>query len=135
MRSRYTAFATGNARHLLATHQATAANFSDLQREQLQAEMQGQQWLALRIHNTERGGAQDETGVVEFTAYYRDTHSNTDKANIGQLHERSRFSHDNGCWLYVDGDSLPPTPLGRNDACWCGSSRKYKKCHLKMASN
>ena len=20
--------------------------------------------------------------------------------------------------------------LGRNDDCWCGSGRKYKKCHL-----
>lgn len=20
--------------------------------------------------------------------------------------------------------------LGRNDVCWCGSGRKYKKCHL-----
>ena len=24
----------------------------------------------------------------------------------------------------------PRTDLGRNDACWCGSGRKYKKCHL-----
>jgi SEC-C motif-containing protein len=26
-----------------------------------------------------------------------------------------------------------PTPTvkpGRNDECWCGSGRKYKKCHL-----
>ena len=22
-------------------------------------------------------------------------------------------------------------PLGRNDLCWCGSGKKYKKCHLK----
>lgn len=21
------------------------------------------------------------------------------------------------------------TKIGRNDACWCGSGRKYKKCH------
>ncbi len=20
--------------------------------------------------------------------------------------------------------------LGRNDSCWCGSGKKYKKCHL-----
>jgi hypothetical protein len=24
----------------------------------------------------------------------------------------------------------PRTDLGRNDTCWCGSGRKYKKCHL-----
>jgi uncharacterized protein YecA (UPF0149 family) len=23
----------------------------------------------------------------------------------------------------------PPKP-GRNDPCWCGSGKKYKKCHL-----
>ncbi len=21
--------------------------------------------------------------------------------------------------------------LGRNDLCWCGSGKKYKKCHLE----
>lgn len=26
------------------------------------------------------------------------------------------------------GAALKP---GRNDACWCGSGRKYKKCHLQ----
>lgn len=29
--------------------------------------------------------------------------------------------------------SLPPAPapkLGRNDPCWCGSGKKYKRCHL-----
>jgi hypothetical protein len=25
----------------------------------------------------------------------------------------------------------PKTPIGRNDVCWCGSGKKYKKCHLK----
>jgi uncharacterized protein YecA (UPF0149 family) len=30
---------------------------------------------------------------------------------------------------------LPPPPkfvatLGRNDACWCGSTKKYKLCHM-----
>ncbi|MCD6586075.1 MAG: SEC-C domain-containing protein [Desulfobacteraceae bacterium] len=25
-----------------------------------------------------------------------------------------------------------PTPkLGRNDLCWCGSGKKYKKCHME----
>ena len=24
----------------------------------------------------------------------------------------------------------PPRP-GRNDPCWCGSGKKYKKCHLE----
>jgi preprotein translocase subunit SecA len=38
-----------------------------------------------------------------------------------------------------DGASAPPIPqtvvktdhenIGRNDPCWCGSGKKYKKCH------
>lgn len=27
-------------------------------------------------------------------------------------------------------EATPRPELGRNDACWCGSGRKYKKCHL-----
>ncbi|TDK84628.1 SEC-C domain-containing protein [Mycolicibacterium mucogenicum] len=26
--------------------------------------------------------------------------------------------------------AAPRSDIGRNDACWCGSGRKYKKCHL-----
>lgn len=25
----------------------------------------------------------------------------------------------------------PQAELGRNDVCWCGSGKKYKRCHLK----
>lgn len=36
-------------------------------------------------------------------------------------------------WRTVTDDSPPPAAkkqkLGRNDPCWCGSGRKYKKCH------
>jgi tetratricopeptide (TPR) repeat protein len=28
----------------------------------------------------------------------------------------------------------PRTDIGRNDPCWCGSGRKYKKCHLHRES-
>jgi hypothetical protein len=26
------------------------------------------------------------------------------------------------------GRELPPENLGRNDRCWCGSGKKYKRC-------
>lgn len=29
-----------------------------------------------------------------------------------------------------DAASGPPAKPGRNDPCWCGSGKKYKKCHL-----
>jgi len=25
----------------------------------------------------------------------------------------------------------PPRNLGRNDPCWCGSGKKYKRCHYE----
>jgi hypothetical protein len=33
-------------------------------------------------------------------------------------------------WLGLKRDSTN-TKLGRNDVCWCGSGKKYKKCHLE----
>jgi hypothetical protein len=37
-------------------------------------------------------------------------------------------NHENAFWLY---NSLIVTrqKIGRNDPCWCGSGKKYKKCH------
>lgn len=32
------------------------------------------------------------------------------------------------------GPSLPAKKLGRNDPCWCGSGKKYKRCHLEADS-
>jgi len=41
-------------------------------------------------------------------------------------------------WNDPNGPGSPPSPnrpgppsqkLGRNDPCWCGSGKKYKKCH------
>ncbi|GAB4388495.1 MAG: hypothetical protein Kow0025_08120 [Thermodesulfovibrionales bacterium] len=29
----------------------------------------------------------------------------------------------------ADGAAVKP---GRNEACWCGSGKKYKKCHLPL---
>jgi SEC-C motif len=34
--------------------------------------------------------------------------------------------------LFASASAKPqPTEVGRNDLCWCGSGKKYKKCHLK----
>jgi hypothetical protein len=33
--------------------------------------------------------------------------------------------------LFSSSPKGPQAPIGRNDLCWCGSGKKYKKCHLK----
>lgn len=33
--------------------------------------------------------------------------------------------------FFKSGEKVPPQARpGRNDLCWCGSGKKYKKCHL-----
>ncbi len=32
--------------------------------------------------------------------------------------------------LTSDTPKAPSVLPGRNDDCWCGSGRKYKKCHM-----
>lgn len=34
--------------------------------------------------------------------------------------------------FFFSSDGLAPADRpGRNEPCWCGSGRKYKKCHLE----
>ncbi|MEJ2684430.1 MAG: SEC-C metal-binding domain-containing protein [Candidatus Sulfobium sp.] len=41
-----------------------------------------------------------------------------------------RFLKNIGSFFRTEEDKMPAQKVGRNDACWCGSGKKYKKCHL-----
>ena len=85
------------------------------------------QWLGLEIHDVQQGGAEDQSGQVEFTARYRaadGTH---------QHRELADFVKQDGRWFFTEGRMAKGRPLrvekvGRNDPCPCGSGKKYKKC-------
>ena len=32
---------------------------------------------------------------------------------------------------FVKDEKKETITLGRNDVCWCGSGKKYKRCHLE----
>lgn len=84
MRSRYTAFALGDAAYLAGTwHPSTRP--SDLQ---LDADTR---WYRLDILDTAKGGPLDTTGIVEFEAFYRG----------GSQRERSSFMREKGRWFYL----------------------------------
>ena len=123
MRSRYTAFCTGNVDYLIATRHPSERQADD--HRQLVATIRDTAWLSLRLLATTQV-ARGNRGVVEFTAFFL-THE-----SVGQLHERSTFVREAGRWYYLHGVQLPPVTLERNDPCWCGSGRKFKQCHTKM---
>lgn len=91
MRSRYTAFALGDRRHLEDSwHPSTRPARLDLDA--------GLEWIGLSILDTAAGAAGDTRGVVAFRARWRDGRT------TGELSERSRFVRQRGRWWYVDGD-------------------------------
>lgn len=92
MRSRYAAYVLRLEDYLLTTwHPATRPSELDLAADT-------SKWLGLTI---KAHALQDaEHGTVEFVARYR-------IAGRGhRLHERSRFTREDGRWYYVDGDFL-----------------------------
>lgn len=84
MRSRYSAFAIGNAAYLLETwHPSTRPATMELDADT--------RWYRLDILATSRGGPLDTTGTVEFEAFYRG----------GSQRELSSFVRERGRWFYL----------------------------------
>ena len=124
MRSRYTAFCRGDADYLMATMDSeNSEERPEIVRQELDRAIAETQWLGLRVLGSGTDGT--DRGWVEFAAFYRQAD------HLHQLHERSAFFLREGRWLYRDGRMLPPLQLGRNEPCFCGSNKKYKKCHGK----
>jgi SEC-C motif-containing protein len=84
MRSRFSAFASGNSEYLLETwHPSTRP--ADLE---LDTDLR---WYGLDILATSKGGPLDSSGTVEFEAFYRG----------GSQRENSSFIREQSRWFYV----------------------------------
>ena len=89
MRSRYSAFALGDAGYLADSwHPSTRPARIVLD--------PGRRWTGLQVIGTEAGGMLAPTGTVEFRAHY------LEGGRAGQQHEVSRFVREAGRWLYLD---------------------------------
>jgi len=129
MRSRYTAFATGNVDYILDTHDPD--RISDVDRKGTEQWARGSEWLGFELVSSEHGGPDDDAGVVEFVARYK-------VKGVTIAHrERAVFRKHDARWVFVDGQPVNGPPVrhteprpGRNDPCPCGSGKKYKKCHF-----
>ncbi|HYC00222.1 MAG TPA: YchJ family protein [Candidatus Limnocylindrales bacterium] len=133
MRSRYTAYTRADVDYLMATLHPD--NVSEGDEETTRRWASESQWQGLQIVATEAGGADDEQGIVEFVARYRDR-----AGEMHAHHERSVFTRLDGKWRFHEGAAPEPATVrrdapkvGRNDPCPCGSGRKYKKCCERAA--
>ncbi|MCW3842060.1 YchJ family protein [Micromonospora yasonensis] len=89
MRSRYSAFAVGDADYLLRSwHSSTRPARLRLD--------PGTRWTRLEVVGADRGGLFDSTGTVAFRAHYREA------GRPGSIDERSRFVREDGSWVYLD---------------------------------
>lgn len=125
MRSRYTAYVKVEIDYLFeTTHPAHRQGFDHEGTRQWAV---NSVWEGLEIVATDKGGADDGEGQVEFIARFRE--KGVKKAH----HELAEFKKDDGKWFFTDGSAVPRKPatsvkVGRNDPCTCGSGLKYKKC-------
>ena len=134
MRASYTSYVTGDIEFLKTS--ATSEVQADFDEASSRAWSKTARWHGLEIISTEKGGAGDDEGVVEFRALYS---ANGEFCNH---HEVSRFVREGDAgWKFVDGELVGEKPIvredpkiGRNDPCPCGSGRKYKKCCGKNAA-
>jgi SEC-C motif-containing protein len=125
MRSRYTAFTTGDFDYLEKT-------CSPELRKGFKRPRPGEklpEWTGLEILRVTGGGEEDDTGQVEFIAHYKFNGQNHAR------HEVSDFQRIDGAWIFTASAFNPKQAAasegektGRNAPCPCGSGKKYKKC-------
>ncbi len=92
MRSRYSAYAKGDADYLFRTWHPRTRPLDvsvDLRIT----------WTGLEVIDTVAGGPDDDRGEVEFRARFESA------GRADSLHERSRFERRAGRWFYLDPKS------------------------------
>lgn len=127
MRSRYSAFARRIPQYLFDTLHPSKRSPDEL--AMLEKAVSRSNWLGLQIISTQQGQPDDNEGQVAFRATYEEAGQSEEAGQNAHLEENSLFIKEAGRWYYLQGQFAPDKLPGRNDPCWCGSGRKFKKCH------
>lgn len=96
MRSRYSAYATGQIEYILRSTHPSTRKFHDAQ--SLEEWAKSSVWQKLEIVAKSEGSAKDKKGTVEFKAYFLDADRHPQVH-----HELSNFAKELGKWFFVDG--------------------------------
>ena len=134
MRSRYSAYAKKEFEYLYSSlYPDTRSTYDEKATKEW---ANNTEWQGLTIVQTTKGQANDEEGLVEFIASYKENGKEI------KHRELSSFKKKDGIWYFVDGRTPPikqrvrETPkIGRNDPCFCGSGKKFKKCCGNSGNN
>ena len=116
MRSRYSAYVLDDADYLSQTWHR------DFRPRKLTIDP-GIHYIGLTIIASDQ---QDAQATVEFEARL------LANGQVQAMREKSAFVEEDGRWLYTSGEMLAPGfqpwKPGRNEACPCGSGKKFKRC-------
>ena len=126
MRARYTAFVMQDIPFLRSS--LTAESQKDYDEESIKQWVKIATWKELSILKVAEGDTPNEA-FVEFSAMFEQ------QGYMQTHHETGYFKNVDGSWLYENGEIHAGQPVrrespkvGRNDACPCGSGKKFKKC-------
>ena len=109
MRSRYTAYVKRNYDHLAKS--LSEAQRKDFDPADAKRWAESSEWLGLSIHQTEKGGAGDNEGLVQFTARFKAEGKELDH------NEAAIFTREEGKWVYAGhlqpkGQTIRPSTTG-----------------------
>ncbi len=110
LRARYSAFVVHEVPFIMSTvHPDKVKEYDE---RGIREWSEKSEWLGLEIRATDKGGAADTEGRIDF-----------------------EFRKQDGKWYFWDGHFVKPETVrreqpkvGRNDPCSCGSGKKFKKC-------
>ena len=122
MRARYTAYCYGNIPFLVDTLHPQMRRLGDA--FSLSRLIKKTQWVGFKFIKEK---VTDKATYLNFVAF------RLEQEEIKQQHESARFVRVKDKWYYVDSELLPDIKLERNAPCFCGSGKKYKKCHDTLA--
>lgn len=129
LRSRYVAHVTHNHKYLIDT---THSNYKDEESEaDITKWIDQLEWKGFTILTSIGGKERDTTASISFIVHF------LVNGIPREMRETAHFVKEQGKWLYTYGDveghityRRDKPKIGRNELCYCGSGKKYKKCCL-----
>ena len=128
MRSRYSAYVKCEISYIVSTCSPESKDEEKIDEKETRKWAESSTWQKLEVVSSDKGGAADSEGTVEFKAHFEQ-----DGAKHIH-HERASFEKVNDKWYYSAGKILieqvrrAAPKVGRNAPCPCGSGKKYKHC-------